>query len=287
MSWPCLGWLVANGVITQAQPNRVQPRATDLGVAVDRALVLFGDCTNDDILTAKAEVYGIERVKLDEIEIPDAVIDLIPESVARECSVIPLEQDDEGLVVALSDPGDFDTIERLRFILNTAIVVKLASEEEIRSALDQCYAISTSEPLVLHDLERIKRLPDTLFLGRAFVFVGEAAAEKGWQGDQSVPHSRMVLPRAKGPLQLPGVSVDSATFPKLVLRSITSDKLLYESDRDTVHLLVVAPQWRSTEKTVRLLLNASQSTRHSVNLDVNGCGMLKLQNLRYLAGRRK
>ena len=50
----------------------------------------------------------------------------MPQSVARENVILPIEEVDDGLVVAVSDPLDLETFDKLRFILNRKIEIALA-----------------------------------------------------------------------------------------------------------------------------------------------------------------
>ena len=54
--------------------------------------------------------------------IPSCVVDLIPESVARESRVLAISESLDVLVVAVSDPVDQETVEKLRFILNRQVL---------------------------------------------------------------------------------------------------------------------------------------------------------------------
>ena len=69
----------------------------------------------------------MQFVDLTEVTIPPAVIELVPESVARENVVLPLSQDNGVLKIIMSDPTDFDTIQKLQFILNKDIQPVLAA----------------------------------------------------------------------------------------------------------------------------------------------------------------
>jgi type IV pilus assembly protein PilB len=71
--------------------------------------------------------------------IPTEIIELMPESVARECGVLPVAEKDGKLVVRMSDPNDIDTIEKLRFILNRQIEVQPGSAAEIAESINQHY----------------------------------------------------------------------------------------------------------------------------------------------------
>ena len=90
-------------------------------------------------MRALAEASGLEFVDLKEVQIPDSVIELVPESVARENSILPMSEDDGALRVILSDPNDLDTIEKLRFILNRKVDVALAPRETIMEAINKYY----------------------------------------------------------------------------------------------------------------------------------------------------
>jgi type IV pilus assembly protein PilB len=71
--------------------------------------------------------------------IADEVIQLVPESVARENSVIPYKDEDDALHVLISDPFDLETIEKLRFILNRKVETALAPRSAIQEAINRYY----------------------------------------------------------------------------------------------------------------------------------------------------
>src|SRR6516165_4160034 len=96
-------------------------------------------------MKAKAEQHGLPFVALQEIEIPPSVIELVPESLARENIVMPLSQDSGIIRVIMHDPLDFETIDKRRFVLNREIEVSLAPKESIVEAINKYYGSSTTE----------------------------------------------------------------------------------------------------------------------------------------------
>ena len=70
---------------------------------------------------------------------PSEAAGLVPESVARENNVMPVAEKDGRLLVRMSDPNDFEAVERLRFILNREIDVEVASASEIQDAINGEY----------------------------------------------------------------------------------------------------------------------------------------------------
>ena len=134
--------LVRRGVIG---PDQLKEASRMESVAVEEALVKLGYADADDIMKAKAEQHGLPFVELKEIEIPASVIELVPESLARENIVMPLSQESGIIRVIMHDPLDFETIDKLRFVLNREIEVSLAPKESIVEAINKYYGSATSE----------------------------------------------------------------------------------------------------------------------------------------------
>src|SRR5271166_6156392 len=96
-------------------------------------------------MKAKAEQHGLPFIELREIEIPPSVIELVPESLARENIVMPLAQGSGTIKVIMHDPLGFETIEKLRFVLNREIEVTLAPKEAIVEAINKYYGAASGE----------------------------------------------------------------------------------------------------------------------------------------------
>jgi type IV pilus assembly protein PilB len=133
--------LVRRGVIG---PDQLKEAGRIEG-GVEAGLVKLGYADIDDIMKAKAEQHGMPFVELKEIEIPASVIELVPESLARENIVMPLSQESGSIRVIMHDPLDFETIEKLRFVLNREIAVSLAPRDSIVEAINKYYGSNTTE----------------------------------------------------------------------------------------------------------------------------------------------
>ncbi|MGZ3413708.1 MAG: GspE/PulE family protein [Isosphaeraceae bacterium] len=133
--------LIRRGVIGPDQLKEAQR----VGGAVEDSLVKLGYAEAEDIMKAKAEQHGLPFIELREIEIPPSVIELVPESLARENIVMPLAQGNGTIKVIMHDPLGFETIEKLRFVLNREIEVALAPKEAIVEAINRYYGRSSGE----------------------------------------------------------------------------------------------------------------------------------------------
>ncbi len=135
-----LSKFVDRELISESQADHVMEAASECGKPYFTLLQDYGYAADDDMSRALAEIYGYQFVDLDNLSINEAIIELCPESIARENTVIPIREDFDGnLVFAMSNPIDLETIEKLRFILNRHIETVLATPDAIVEAINHFY----------------------------------------------------------------------------------------------------------------------------------------------------
>lgn len=137
--------LVRNQILGSGQLDEARSLAQQTGAKIQDALLKLNYATDQQILSAMAEFHGMQFVDLTDMTIPQAVIELVPESVARENVILPLNQDGAVLKIIMSDPGDFDTVQKLQFILNKDIQPVLSTKEGIIEAINRHYGQSETE----------------------------------------------------------------------------------------------------------------------------------------------
>jgi type IV pilus assembly protein PilB len=119
--------------------------AKQTGAKLQDTLVKLGYCSAQDVMSAIAEHHSLQFIDLTEVTIPQAVIEMVPESVARENYVLPMAQENGALKIIISDPSDFDTLQKLQFILNKDIQPVLAPREQIVEAINRHYGQTETE----------------------------------------------------------------------------------------------------------------------------------------------
>lgn len=143
-----LDQLVSRGIISQEQLDEGRELAASLGVTVGDALLRLGYVSESDLGEAQAGEAGVEYVDLETLNVTSSVVELVPESVARENMVMPLSLDDDGaLLVAMHDPSAFDVLEKLQFIINRPIKIQVAPKEAIIAAINRHYGQSETESI--------------------------------------------------------------------------------------------------------------------------------------------
>jgi type IV pilus assembly protein PilB len=137
--------LIRRQVLSPDQLQEARGIQQQTGSKLQDALVKLGYVTADQVMSALAEFHGLQFVDLTEVTIPSSVVELVPESVARENVVLPLAQDNGTLRIIMSDPTDFDTVQKLQFILNKDIQPVLAPREQIVEAINRHYGQTETE----------------------------------------------------------------------------------------------------------------------------------------------
>ena len=137
--------LLRRQVLSPDQLEEARGIQQQTGAKLNDTLVKLGYATTEQVMSALAEFHGMQFVDLTEVTIPAAVVELVPESVARENVVLPLSQENGALKIIMSDPSDFDTMQKLQFILNKDIQPVLAPREQIIEAINRHYGQTETE----------------------------------------------------------------------------------------------------------------------------------------------
>jgi type IV pilus assembly protein PilB len=131
--------LIRNKLLTEAQAVEAKKMSRSSNMSVRDALVKLGHVTPELAVKATAKAQGLEYLKLDGLEIPQNVISLVPESIAREHVILPIAESDGVLKVVMADPDDLEVIDKLQFVLNRKLKIALATKDAIASAVKKHY----------------------------------------------------------------------------------------------------------------------------------------------------
>lgn len=139
--------LIRKRVLSPEQLGEAVAFASSKGLKLPDALITLKYATPAEAMGAVAEHHGLQFLDLANVEIPKSVTELVPESVARENHIMPLEVEGNNLKVLTSDPGNYDALQKLQFILNKDITPVLAIQEQITEAINKYYGQSETESI--------------------------------------------------------------------------------------------------------------------------------------------
>ena len=137
--------LLRRGVVSPDQITEADQMSRETNSNLAECLTKLGYASGEEVTQAMAEFHNMEYVDLSEITIPEQIIELVPESVARENVILPLGEEGDALKVIVWDPFDIETIEKLRFILNRRVETALAPRENILESINRYYGLIEGE----------------------------------------------------------------------------------------------------------------------------------------------
>jgi hypothetical protein len=137
--------LLRRRVIRQEQLAEAREFQSRTGCQLEDALVRLGYATAQEVLVACAEALGLAFLDLTRVTVPVPVLELVPESVARELCVLPVALEGKTLTVALGAPTYSDVVQKLEFILNKTVRPVLAPREQVVEAINRYYGPTETE----------------------------------------------------------------------------------------------------------------------------------------------
>ena len=156
--------------MTGKQIESARARLNGANNVVD-VLIRDGVVSESDVSRSLAAQAHMDWIDISAMLIPPEVIKQIRAEDARRFKVIPIAFGETGLVVAVSDPLDIDTIDSLSFLLQREIELVCSSPEKIREALIKYYGTADQAADVLQE-----RLGEDIDLGLEIAEGAEAEA---------------------------------------------------------------------------------------------------------------
>ena len=141
-------------LVSEAQLAELQSEHERTGKPLSQIIVDFGFMTEEQLLQALALHLNMDFMQLEEIEIPPAVLRLMPSSAARMYGAVPISATASSITVAVLDPYNSFLAEELTFVLGKDVHLTLAPPKQIESIIAKYYSEeSGSLKDVLQDME--------------------------------------------------------------------------------------------------------------------------------------
>jgi hypothetical protein len=131
--------LVEAGAITEQSLRVALNEQKRWGGHLGHMLIEMKLVSEAELVRVLALQLNVEAVDLDAIEIPLAVIDLIPGELAEQHSLIPFAQQMKFLDVAMADPANSGIIDELRIRTQLNIRPYIAGPKMLERALGKYY----------------------------------------------------------------------------------------------------------------------------------------------------
>lgn len=131
--------LLERGLIKKEQLEAAYAHQAAHGGLLGRILIELKFITEEEVALALTAQYGFPYLPLDSYEIDETVSRLIPETVARQYCLIPIDHIGNALTVAMADPSNVQAVEDIETITQCVIQTFVSTPSDILKAIDRAY----------------------------------------------------------------------------------------------------------------------------------------------------
>ncbi len=133
--------LVQKKIITKEQLDLALARQRSSNRRLGEELIRSQIVSEEQILSTLAESLNLPYIKLRSANIDQQIINKIPARFVTHYNFMPLNEKDNVLNIAVSDPLDLYTLDEIKLLLKTPINIMLSSTSEINEAIKKHYGV--------------------------------------------------------------------------------------------------------------------------------------------------
>ena len=140
MKYTRLGDLLVNaGVISDEQLGDMLKRQKETGKRLGETLIDEGVITERQLINALTVQLGVDFIDLTELELDPELVNLVPRSLAKKYSVVPVQVRGDELSLAMADPLNFIATEEVGAASRKRIVPMIATQAAVDHAISELY----------------------------------------------------------------------------------------------------------------------------------------------------
>jgi type IV pilus assembly protein PilB len=131
--------LVRSKLISLAQLRQAQDEQRKTNTTLGYALARMGIISDTEITNFLSQQYRVETINLEEFDIDEDVIKLVPKDVCQRHGLIPVSRAGSSLIVAMSDPSNLHAIDDVKFLTGYNVEPVVAPITAIETAIIRYY----------------------------------------------------------------------------------------------------------------------------------------------------
>ena len=131
--------LIERGSITRKQLDQALQQQKAHGGQLGQVLVQLGLISEEDVALALTVQYGFPYLPLENYEIDGDLLRVVPERVAREHCLMPVDLIGNALTLAMADPSDVEAVHRIELLTKCVVQTCVSTPSEIGRAIQRYY----------------------------------------------------------------------------------------------------------------------------------------------------
>lgn len=129
--------LVNSGLVDSIEFDNALQNAKELGKRIDDVLIFRGLISQEGLSELIAGYYKVPYTNIEHLNVPDEVLAIIPERMARTYSIVPIGAENGSLQVAMENPGNVEAIEFVKRHTGLPVEPHYTSDNGIKQLLNQ------------------------------------------------------------------------------------------------------------------------------------------------------
>lgn len=232
--------------------------------------------TDENIGRIISDLLSIPLIRLSTMSIPDDVLHIIPEIVAKKQNIIAYKNDANGLYIATSDPTNLENIEFIKKKSGLPVIVSYATDRDIENTLAQYSknVIHAFDEIIAQNVKQAKSATET---EPPIINILDTIVSYAYQNKASDVHIEPSKENSLVRFRIDGVLHDIVNLPldlheKIVTRvkvlsklrtdehqSPQDGKFQYNKDREELDIRVsIVPATHGEKIVMRLLSERSR-----------------------------
>ncbi len=131
--------LIRVSALSEQQLKRALDFQKQEGGLLGEILLRLGYVVEMDIVAALTEQYGIPYLPLENYDLNMDMAKLVPENVAKQFNIVPLDVIGDILTMAMSDPLNEQAIEDIGMITGKKVQIFIGTQTAVTEALKKLY----------------------------------------------------------------------------------------------------------------------------------------------------
>jgi type IV pilus assembly protein PilB len=133
--------LLRENRVTPAQLQEALNHQRAHGGRLGSTLIKLGFLDETEISTLLSRHYGVQAIRLEDIEPDPATIKLIPVETAAKYNVVPIGRNGTTLTLAMADPANVFAMDDIKFMTGLHVEPVVAPETAVRDAIARAYGV--------------------------------------------------------------------------------------------------------------------------------------------------
>ncbi|MBA5849995.1 Flp pilus assembly complex ATPase component TadA [Clostridium sp. cel8] len=137
--------LIDAGIISEDVVDKVLKIQQITGQRFGEILISKGFTTNEQIVAAVRKQMDIPFIDLDNINVAQNIIDIMPANIAKKCESIPIDIINGSLLVTMSDPLNYFAIEDIKISTGYNVKTAISLRDKILQNIEKYYGKSKAQ----------------------------------------------------------------------------------------------------------------------------------------------